>query len=377
MLPSDVQIISVDDHVIEPANVFQDRLSAKHRELGPKVVRDDQGRDVWMFENRPHYNIGLNAVAGKDRADYGIDPVGYDGMREGCYDITARIKDMDADGVHAQLCFPTFPGFAGSTLFAAEDKDLANACVSAWNDWILDEWCAGAPGRQIPLALVPYWDADACVTEIERVAARGSRGISFIEAPHNAGLPSFHTDHWDGVFAAAAAADMPLCMHFGSGGAPSIAPGGPFTAAIALFALNSQSTLVEMVNSRMFEKSPNLKVALSEGGIGWMPYLLERVDYVWDRHRLYTGMADSRKPSDIFRDHIFGCFISDEAGVANIDRIGEDNVMFESDYPHSDSNWPNARKLLEETLANVPDDRARKIAETNARRLYNFPRLDG
>jgi predicted TIM-barrel fold metal-dependent hydrolase len=374
LLTSDVQIISVDDHVIEPATVWQDRLPAKHRELGPRIERDDAGRDVWMFEGRPHYNIGLNAVAGKDRADYGIDPVGYDGMRRGCFDIAARLDDMDVDGVHAQLCFPTFPGFAGSTLFAATDKELANACVSAWNDWILDEWCAGAPGRQIPLALVPYWDVDATVKEIERVAERGSKGISFVEAPHNVGLPSFHSSHWDPVLAAASAAGLPLCLHFGSGGAPSTAPDGPFTAAIALFALNSQSAFVEMVNSRMFEKFPALKIALSEGGIGWMPYLLERCDYVWDRHRLYTGMADARKPSEIFHDHIFGCFISDEAGVANIDLIGEDNIMFESDYPHSDSNWPHARKLLEETLAHVPDERARKIAETNARRLFNFPR---
>jgi predicted TIM-barrel fold metal-dependent hydrolase len=374
MLPSDVQIISVDDHVIESPNVWQDRLPAKYKEAGPKIQRDEQGRDVWIFEAAPHYNIGLNAVAGKDKADYGIDPVGYDDMRRGCWDIKERIKDMDEDGVHAQLCFPTFPGFAGSRFAAATDKGLATACVSAWNDWILDEWCAGAPGRQIPLALVPYWDIEATEKEIARVAARGSKGISFVEAPHQVGLPSFHSDHWDKAFAIAAEAGLPLSLHFGSGGAPATAPDGPFTAAIALYALNSQSCFVEMVNSRMFEKAPKLKVALSEGGIGWMPYLLERVDYTWERHRLYTGMSDARRPSDIFRDHIFGCFISDEAGVANIDRIGEDNVMFESDYPHSDSNWPHARKMLEETLANVPDDRARKIAETNARRVYNFPR---
>ena len=299
----------------------------------------------------------------------------YDSMRKGCWDITERVADMDIDGIHAQLCFPTFPGFAGSTFFNATDKALAAACVSAWNDWVLDEWCNAAPGRQIPLAMVPYWDADLATAEVERVAGRGSKGISFIEAPHAVGLPSFHTDHWDAMFAACAAADLPLCLHFGSGGAPSIAPGGPFTAAIALYALNSQQALVEMVNSKMFEKNPNLKVALSEGGIGWMPYMLERCDYTWERHRIYTGMEHARRPSDIFRDHIFGCFISDLCGVRNIDLIGEDNVMFESDYPHSDSNWPHARKLLEESLVDTPDSQARKIAETNARKLFNFPRL--
>jgi predicted TIM-barrel fold metal-dependent hydrolase len=102
--------------------------------------------------------------------------------------------------------------------------------------------------------------------------------------------------------------------------------------------------------------------------------MLERCDYTWERHKIYTGMADAKKPSEIFREHIYGCFIADDAGIRNIDLIGEDNVMFESDYPHSDSNWPNARKMLEESLANTPDHIARKIAEDNARRLFNFPR---
>src|SRR4051794_10528637 len=375
MLPADVQIVSVDDHVVEPPGVWQDRLPQKDKEQGPKNVRDDEGRDIWMFEGRPYTNVGLNAVAGKDRADYGLDPVSYDQMRPGCFDPKARIEDMDVDGVHAQLSFPTFPGFAGSTFFNAEDKDLAVACVSAWNDWMIDDWAGAMPGRQIPLALVPYWNIDATVAEIERVAARGAKAISFTEAPHNLGLPSFHTDHWDPMFAAAQAAELPLCLHFGSGGAPATAPGGPFTAAIALFAINSQFAMVELVNTRIFERFPTLKFALSEGGVGWMPYILERVDYVGERHRLYTGMETSQRPSEIFRDHIFGCFISDEAGMANIDLIGENNVMFESDYPHSDSNWPHARKMLEETLAKTPDEVARKLAETNARKLFNFPRL--
>jgi predicted TIM-barrel fold metal-dependent hydrolase len=372
-----VQIISVDDHVIEHPLVWQDRLPAAFRDAGPRVVQDDQGRDVWMFEGRPHYNIGLNAVAGKDRRDYGQDPVSYSEMLPGCYDITARIEDMDTDGIHAQLCFPTFPGFAGNTLYAAEDKLLANACVSAYNDWMIDEWCAAVPGRQIPLVLVPFWDVTATVKEIERVAAKGAKAITFTEAPHNIGLPSFHSDHWDPVFAAAQAAALPLCLHFGSGGTPSIAPGGPFTAAIALFGLNSQMCLVELVNTRIFERFPRLKVALSEGGIGWMPYILERTDYTWERHRYYTGMEDARRPSDIFRDHVYGCFISDDAGLRNIDLIGADNIMFEGDYPHSDSNWPHSRKKLAESLSDVPDDVARKIAEDNARSLFQFPRSPG
>jgi predicted TIM-barrel fold metal-dependent hydrolase len=374
MLPEDVQVISVDDHVVEPRNVWQDHLPAKFRTEGPRSLRDDQGRDVWMFEGTPFYTMGLGAVAGKERKDYGTDPVGYDDMLPGCYDVEARLKDMDADGVHAELCFPTFPGFAGNTFYQARDKKLAAACVSAYNDWIIDVWCAGAPGRQIPLALVPFWDVEASAAETRRVAAKGAKAITFPEAPHNIGLPSFHTTHWDPFFAEVQEAELPLCMHFGSGGTPNVAPDGPFTAAIALFGLNSQQCTVELVNSRIFERFPGLRVALSEGGIGWIPYLLERCDSTWERHRWYTGMEDARRPSEIFAEHIYGCFIEDGAGLKNIELIGEDNITFECDYPHSDSNWPNTRKKLEESLRDVPDGIARKIAEDNARRLYRFPR---
>ena len=375
MLPDDAQIISVDDHVVEPPNVWQDRLPAKFKERGPRSVRDDEGRDVWMFEGTPRFNGGLGAVAGKPASS--TAPIRSATARccPGATTSRQRLQDMDVDGIHAELCFPTFPGFAGNTFYTAEDKDLAVACVSAYNDWLVEEWCAAAPGRQIPLVLVPFWDVDRTVAEIERVAAKGAKAITFTEAPHAIGLPSFHTEHWDPVFAAAQDADLPLCMHFGSGGTPAIAPGGPFTAAIALFGLNSQQCTVELVNSRIFERFPRLKVALSEGGIGWMPYILERCDYTWERHRFYTGMEDAKRPSEIFRDHIYGCFIYDDAGLKNIDLIGEDNIMFECDYPHSDSNWPHTRKMLAESLRDVPDERARKIVEGNARKLFNFPRL--
>jgi predicted TIM-barrel fold metal-dependent hydrolase len=373
-LPDDVRVVSVDDHVIEHPNVWQDRLPAKLRDRGPRIEHTDQGHDVWMYDGAPYPSIGLNAVAGKKREEFGLDPTSYAGMRPGCYRPADRLADMDEDGIDAQLCFPTFPGFAGSTFFAAADKELATACVSAWNDWMIDEWCASMPGRQIPLALVPYWDIDATVAEAERIIGKGARTISFTEMPHALGLPSFHTRHWDPFLAVCNEAHVPLSLHFGSGGAPSVAPEAPFTTAIALFGLNSQMTMIDLVNTRLFERFPNLRVAMSEGGIGWMPYLIERADYTWERHRFYTGMADAKKPSEVFRDHIYGCFISDEAGLANIDLIGDDNVMFESDYPHSDSNWPHSRKMLAESLAHVPDDIARKIAEENARRLYNWPR---
>jgi predicted TIM-barrel fold metal-dependent hydrolase len=374
MLPEDVQLISVDDHVIEHEKVWTDRLPAKYLEVGPRIVELDGGMQAWSFEGRTIPTIGLNAVAGKEPKDFGVDPVRFDQMIPGCYDVTARLADMDLDGVHAQMCFPSFPGFAGSTFFMAEDKKLAEACVVAWNDFILDEWCAAAPDRFIPMVMVPYWDIEATVAEVQRTASKGAKAITFTEAPHRLGLPSFHTNHWDPFFAAAQDADMPLCLHFGSGGAPDVAPDANFAVAIALFGMNSQFTTVDLLLSPVFHNFPRLRVALSEGGIGWMPYVMERVDYTWERHRWYTGVNKDVRPSDLFRDHIFGCFIADNAGIEVRNLIGIDNIMFEGDYPHSDSNFPASRKTLSDVLLEVPDGECRKIAEDNARRVFNFPR---
>ena len=374
MLPDDVQVISVDDHVIEHERVWRDRLPARYLEAGPRIVELDGGQQAWSFEGRTIPTIGLNAVAGKHPRDFGVDPVRFDEMLTGCYDVSARLADMDLDGVHAQMCFPSFPGFAGGTLFAAEDKDLATACVVAWNDFILDEWCAAAPDRFIPMVMVPFWDVAASVVEVERTAAKGAKSITFSEAPHRLGLPSYHSDHWDPFLAAAQAADMPLCLHFGTGGAPATASDANFAVAVALFGMNSQSTTVDMLLSPVFHKFPRLRVALSEGGIGWIPYVLERVDYTWERHRWYTGVNTEVRPSDLFHAHMFGCFIADNAGIEERALIGTDNIMFEGDYPHSDSNFPASRKKLADVLDDVNDHEARMIAEDNARRVFNFPR---
>ena len=372
MLPSDAQLISVDDHVIEHANVWTDRLPKKHLDQGPRVITDDEGHDVWHFAGAQHVNIGLNAVAGRPKEEFDMEPTSFGDMIPGCYDPVQRVRDMDLDGIQAQLCFPSFPGFAGTKFAQIADKELGRACVSAYNDWMIDEWCGSAPDRFIPLVLVPFWDVDASVAEIERTAAKGAKAISFPENPAALGFDSFHSDAWDPLFAAAQSTQMPLCMHFGTGGAPTTTPGAPFAVAIALFGTNSQFTTTELLFSPVFTKFPDLKVAMSEGGIGWIPYVLERCDYTWDRHRHYQHLDLKVPPSELFRGHIYGCFISDAAGLANIDLIGEESIMWECDYPHSDSNWPHARTMLEKSLIDVPDETARKIAETNARELFHF-----
>jgi len=378
MLPNDAQIVSVDDHVIEHPNVWLDRMPEKYKDVAPRIERAEDGNDWWIYEGEKAGNFALNAVAGKSPHDFGMDPRSYDDMLPGCYKVQDRIKDMDIEGVDVQLCFPNFGGFAGSVFAKSRDLELAAESTRAYNDFILDEWCAYAPERQIPLMMTPYWNVDQTVKEMYRTAEKGARSVTFPELPDRIGLPSWHTDHWNPIFAAAQETGMPLSLHFGSGGSPQASPEAMstnFTVGISLFALNSMTALAELLLSPVFHNFPNLKVALSEGGIGWMPYMLERIDYVWERHRWYNDVNKDIRPSELFKDHVYGCFISDYAGVEARHRIGVDNIMFESDYPHSDSQWPHTRKILADSLTDVPDDEARKMVEDNARKLYNFPRV--
>ncbi|MET0319069.1 MAG: amidohydrolase family protein [Rhodococcus fascians] len=379
-LQSHMQLISTDDHLIEHPALWTDRLPARYREAGPQIIEKQMGdsdrpAQVWRYEDRIYPYIGLNAVAGKKPEEYGLEPTRYDDMLPGCYDPKARIADMDIDGVHATLSFPSFPKFAGTAFLDAVDMELALLSVQAWNDYVLDEWCPTAPGRLIPLTILPLWSVQESVKEIHRTAAKGSRAISFPENPVPLGLPSFHTDHWDSVFSAAEETQQPLCVHFGtSGQAPTTAPEAPFAVMIALFGCNSMYATADLLFSPVFHRHPNLKFALSEGGIGWVPYMLERLDLTWEKHRYYQNINQTVRPSDLFRKHLFGCFIDDEFGLKSRHDVGIDNITWEGDYPHSDSNWPNSRKRLHDVMLDIPDDEVHKMVELNARQLFNFPR---
>jgi predicted TIM-barrel fold metal-dependent hydrolase len=399
-LQDDMQIVSVDDHLVEHPRVWQDRLPNKFKEAGPHIV-EQGGKHMWRYEGQLYPNIGLNAVAGKPREEWALDPVRYEDMLPGCYDPKARIPDMDIDGIQAAVCFPSFPGFAGGMFYRGQDRELSELCVKAWNDFYTDEWCATAPDRFIPLAMLPFWDIDAAVAEAERVAAKGVRTVTFPDSPVPLGLPSFHSDHWDRLWSVCSETRMPVSLHFGSGGfvpgfsfaalkpdprqmlddpdgpdgqAPPLVMDSPFAVAFTLFASNLAWTTVDLLLSGKLQQFPELQIALSEGGIGWVPYILERTDFVWERHRYHQPIDFDTRPSDLFRRQFWGCFIDDEHGVENRHKIGVDRIALEIDYPHSDSNWPNSRKRAAEVLANVPDDECRLIVEDNARRMLNFPR---
>jgi len=370
----DMILVSVDDHVIEPPTMFDAHWPAKYADRKPRVVKTDDGGDIWEFEGERAISVGLNAVAGCPPEEYNIDPTEYTQMRPGCFQAEERVADMSASGVLAALNFPTFPHFCGQYFGRIADKDMAAIAVRAYNDWSIDEWAGGHPDRFIPLALPILWDIDAAVAEVRRVAAKGCHAITFSEAPVKLGLPSYHSGKWDPFLAACAENEVTVCLHIGSSSSlPVTAPDAPPEVTISLTPLNSMQAVADIVFSGVFKRVPGLQISMSEGGVGWLPYLLERMDYVYGRHHAWTQTdLGGSLPSEVFAEHFWTCFIDDRAGVANRALVGIDRMMWELDYPHSDTTWPNAPEQLWEHFVGVPDADIDKITHGNAMRAFSF-----
>jgi predicted TIM-barrel fold metal-dependent hydrolase len=388
------RIISVDDHVIEPPHVWQQRLPAKFRSEGPRVVRSGVARmgsvggvyswdedpsatpcDFWLFETLRYPMTLVMAAAGLPREDVTVSPVTFEEMRPGCYEPKARLADMDEAGIEASLNFPTFPRFAGQAFSEANDKELGFACIQAYNDWMVEEWCADP--RLVPICLIPFWDPPLAASEVRRNAVRGVRAITFSEIPAYLGWPSIHDKdrYWDPLFAACAETGTVVCMHIGSGSKmPSTSADAPAAVQSTATFNNCMLSLCDWLFSGVLERFPGLRIAYSEGQIGWIPYVLERADHIWETNRAWGGVADlvPDPPSSYFARQVSGCFFSDRFGLRNLADIGEDNVLFECDYPHADSTWPHTGDDARQMTAGLDEAVVEKVMRGNAIRLFGL-----
>ena len=395
-MPVIPRIISVDDHVVEPSHVWTRWLPAEFADRAPRVERrgigpmrhtgggnydvtwDDDGpqADCWFFEDLVYVHKRHVAAVGFDRDDMTMSPITYDEMRPGCYEPGARLQDMDVNHVEASLCFPTFPRFCGQTFHeATSDRALGLACIRAYNDWMVEEWCGGSGGRLVPLCLIPLWDADLAATEVRRNAARGVRAVAFSEIPPHLGLPSIHSGHWDPFFDACADTGTVVCMHIGSSSKmPATSADAPVAVAATLSFGNAMASLADFLFSGVLVRFPDLRLVYSEGQIGWLPYILERADDVWREHRAWGGVRDTilEPPSMYYYRQVFGCFFRDRHGLESLDRVGVDNITFETDYPHTDSTWPDTLRVAEEMMAGLTDEEAYKIVRGNAIRMLDL-----
>ncbi|MCW2550003.1 MAG: putative amidase [Mycobacterium sp.] len=369
-------VISVDDHVVEPAHLFKGRMPKRFIDRAPFVLERADGRQVWQWEGTEP-NLGLNAVVGRPVLEASFEPQRFDEMRRGAWDIHSRVADMDINGIYASLNFPSaLPGFAGQRLqLTTKDRDLAHAVVNAWNDWHLEEWAGSYPDRIIPIQLPWLLDPEEAAQDIRRNAERGFKAVAFTEAPHKLGLPSLHTGYWDPFLEACAETETVVCLHIGSGqSALSTAPDAPPDTVGVLFFGSALLAAVDWLYSRVPVRFPDIKICLSEGGVGWVPCLLDRLDHVGRYQQLYgTWQGIDLMPADVLQRNFYFCALEDPSTLALRHRIGIDHIMLESDYPHLDSTWPNTQAVVAESLAGMPQEDVTKMTWQNASRLFRHP----
>jgi predicted TIM-barrel fold metal-dependent hydrolase len=378
MQMDDLILVSIDDHFIEPPDMFENHVPDKWRDQVPKVVRNENGVDEWVFQGtKTSTPFGMAATVGWPKNEWGFNPGSYSELRPGCFDVHERVRDMNANGILASMNFPTMAGWNARTFAESHDKEVALVMLQAYNDWVIDEWCAAYPGRFIPLGIVPMWDPELAAAEVHRIAKKGCRAVSMLETPHANGYQSYLSGYWDPVLQALCDENMVLCLHIGAGFEVINRPAeAPIDHLMVLACQISAITAQDLLFGPTLRRFPELRVALSEGGIGWIPFYLDRVDRHFTNQGWLHGADDfgGKLPSEVFRDHILACYITDPSGLLLRDRIGIDIIAWECDYPHTDTTWPESPEFAWKEFqdAGCSDEEIHKIAWQNACRFFDW-----
>jgi predicted TIM-barrel fold metal-dependent hydrolase len=357
-------LISVDDHLMEPPEAFEGRLPQKFAERAPRVVETEEGHQVWSIDGTPYFQVGFMCVAGRPREDHRVEPARFDEIRPGCFRIKDRVKDMDINGVWASVNFPSgVTGFGGTLFSEMKDQEFGLACVRAWNDWLYEDWHSPFPDRIVPLGITFLSDPEKGAEEIRRNAARGFTAVTMPEQPHQQGLPPVFDAYWEPIVRACAETGTVLNLHVGSSGFPKMPPGAPMMELGAtLFQAMAFQSCAEWLWSGWPARYPELKIAMSEGGIAWVAGLIDRVDNIMARSGYGSGWpAQDVTPSECLRR------------ISTRHSIGVENILCESDYPHGDGTWPDTQQVLEAMLRELPAEEIRMMTHENAAKLYRHP----
>jgi Amidohydrolase len=367
-------IISVDDHLVEPPNLFEGRMPKEYEELGPRIVETENGTQLWRMGDEVLPNVGLNAVVGRPESEHSAEPGRFDEMRRGSWDSDYRIHDMDIDGVWASMCFPSgLSGFAGWRYSALRDQDFGLAAMRAWNDWHIEEWAGRHLDRIIPCQITWLNDPEIAAGEIRTNAARGFKAVSFSQAPHQLGYPSLYSGHWDPFLRACEETETVICLHLGlmNPAKGNEAEETPPDVDTFLVPFSGVFTLADWIFSKVPIRFPGIKIALSECGIGWVPYALDRLHHMESRRESRRSWTETDvTPAECLRRNFWFCALGERYGYQMRDVIGIDHILTESDYPHADTTWPDTQSVLAEALAGIPADEIDSMTYKNAAMLF-------
>jgi predicted TIM-barrel fold metal-dependent hydrolase len=375
-------IIDSDSHVTEPADVWTSRVPKKYVDDVPHVERVE-GADIWMLQNKRIGTVGTSAPAGWPTFPPNYPPT-YADCHPAAFDATARLAYMDEVGIWAQVLYPNVGGFGSENFLSIDDDELKVLSVRAYNDFLI-EWCGADLRRLLPVLATPFWDVEATVREITRCAAAGARGILFTGEPQRYGLPVLGSRHWDPLWAVALDTGLPVHFHIGNAGdLPSVMTperyethgiaGAQAYGAVDLFMKNGVQC-ADLITCGMLPRWPGLKFVSVESGMGWLPFVLEASDYSWlgafrpGRERT----AEDVLPSELFAEHVYVTYWFEKQAPRHfLDLIPVDNVLFETDFPHTTCLFGDIDQTIAANLGHVADDVRRKILWGNAAKLYGI-----
>jgi len=378
----DYRVIDSDTHITEPADTWTSRVARKWRNVVPRVEKDSEtGVEWWIINGKRTSTVGITAMAGWP-GKFPAHPPTYAEAHPAAYDANARLAHMDKTGVYAEVLYPNVAGFGNQAFLAMGDPKLMLTCVEAYNDFLVD-WISPAPERFIPVMSMPVWDVNACVREVERCADRGFGGILFSCAPQTFGFPILGDRYWDPFWSVCQEADLPVSFHIGNGDFLDVFT--PDRLAIDGFAVTYARTAVDLFigNGKhladlllcgVLARYPKLKFVSVESGVGWIPFVLEAVDYSF-------GKADVRAehpefdmlPSEYFRNQVYSCYwFEKELSVDLLNKVGIKNIMFETDFPHPTCIHEDVNDVIDSCLSNLPEDVQHDIVWGNAAKLYGI-----
>jgi predicted TIM-barrel fold metal-dependent hydrolase len=391
---SEHEIVSADAHVLEPTNIWDTWLPKKHRDKAPKLVKDVDGGDAWQFAGAADPDpIGLVSTPGMAWDEFRWTGVTYEEARPGCYNGAERVKDMDLDGVDAEVLFPpqrTIGHFLGD-----EDDDFVMAGIEAYNNFLYDEFMAPDASRLIGMAQIPSLGTDVAIETMRKAKARGFKGVVISMWP--SGGDSISDDD-DPFWAAAADEGVPVCIHINlisrrtrqkqrqaaaAAAAKGVSGGGLYGGKAAkanakavaglggVFA-TVPSTIGQLIFTGVFDRFPELHVSMIETGVGWIPHFLEQIDDRYWRNRSWGNIPIREAPSYYWFRNMSATFISDRNGIENRHAVGVDNIMWSTDYPHHGNDWPYSRKTIADMMGHIPRDERQRIVADNAVRIFGL-----
>lgn len=380
------RVYDADTHVSEPTDLWTSRMPAKFGDLVPHVI-EVRGEQRWLVGEKRLFGVGLFAMAGWKEFIPGHPPTLEDADKA-AWDPAVRLQRMDEYGIHAQVLYPNLIGFFVGAFAKLNDPELTLACVQAYNDFMA-EFASTDPDRFVPVMMLPYWDIEASLREMDRCVELGHRGIVGAGRLDGIGLPALRDEHWDPLWAAAQERGLPMNFHIGfnaeadpssdKGRGGSQRTRADFAEGTAQSFMANGRTLAEVICSGILHRFPKLKVVSVESGAGWLPFFLEALDWQWLNSGVREDFPDRELPSTYFRRQAYATFWFERESLRQCVVDLQDNLMFSTDFPHPTSQTPgpasfadNPRVYAEETLASLPDEVVRKVVQDNAKAVYQL-----